>query len=687
MFFNIIKRNSRKARRENGIYFFSLVISIIAFYVLLSLGEQDVINYLKTIESDAVKKLLILIIPVLYIVSLFFVFFLVYFANRYQLYRRSHEFGIYLMMGMKRSRLFGMIMGETLWSGFIALIIGIPISLFLTEMISLATSKLVGMGIIGHRFRISWTGLILTVIGFIVVQLFAVAILSFKMAKREPIDLLNDKSEKTQKVPSQKKSITYSIIGIVLLCSAYALAICFLKPIKPFIFELVLVIGISGTFILFRGLGGLIGGWIKQKGKSSTGLFIFTGRQLQENVLNQWKSLAVSSLLILMAMVCFAYGISTSLNTGSIETKTCDFTFIGNEKEIIAALESEELKPYIRKYYPMKQGNFRISDSESFEEGTSKDSFSWFGLEASISNQKESSEKENLVRDLSHIGKPRFISLTSYNTLLRFADKDPIVLEKNEMAMYSDPELPYYHDILKEALESNLKVRIDGQEYVLESNLYTDNIVADRALTLWCALIVPEDIFDAYTWAPEGSYMWNMVLDQDFVDDKGLMQAMAEVEELLSTTGLEYESYLSSMGRRLFYAVAGSYTTLYLGIMFLIIANTVLGLKFLVQQRNTRHRYYTVFALGGSIKSLCKSARVQIWWYFGLAISLALISSIFGIMSILGTFGIGGQITQSSTMIWIVGIILVLITAFEFFYIWIIQKKSDEEIKKLKKIG
>ena len=99
------------------------------------------------------------------------------------------------------------------------------------------------------------------------------------------------------------------------------------------------------------------------------------------------------------------------------------------------------------------------------------------------------------------------------------------------------------------------------------------------------------------------------------------MQAMYEVEQLMNTFGVDYESYLSSMGRQLFYTVAGSYTTFYLGIMFLIIANTVLGINFLMQQRSTRHRYRTVAMLGASIESLCASARKQIWLYFGLVIS------------------------------------------------------------------
>jgi putative ABC transport system permease protein len=148
----------------------------------------------------------------------------------------------------------------------------------------------------------------------------------------------------------------------------------------------------------------------------------------------------------------------------------------------------------------------------------------------------------------------------------------------------------------------------------------------------------------------------------------------------MNTYDLEYESYLSSMGRQLFYTVAGSYTTFYLGIMFLIIANTVLGLNFLMQQRSTRHRYYTVAMLGANIESLCSSARKQIRLYFGLVISVALVSSIFGIWSLVTAFP---SMTLSLENSIVVAIILLAFIVFELGYIWIIQRKSDEEIKRL----
>ena len=111
MFSNLILRNSHRSRKENGLFFSSLVISIVAFYMILSISTQDVMLFLQKMESDAVDKLLLLI-PAFYGMTLGILFFLIYFACKYQFERRRHEFGVYLMLGMRRSKLFGMLLAE-----------------------------------------------------------------------------------------------------------------------------------------------------------------------------------------------------------------------------------------------------------------------------------------------------------------------------------------------------------------------------------------------------------------------------------------------------------------------------------------------------------------------------------------------------------------------------------------------
>ena len=63
MFFDLVRRNSRRSRKENGLFFLSLLISIIAFYIILSLSQQDVMRFLKQMESDAVNRLLTILLP------------------------------------------------------------------------------------------------------------------------------------------------------------------------------------------------------------------------------------------------------------------------------------------------------------------------------------------------------------------------------------------------------------------------------------------------------------------------------------------------------------------------------------------------------------------------------------------------------------------------------------------------
>lgn len=683
MFFNLVKRNSHQLRKENGVYFASLIVAIVAFYAILSLGEQDVMRYLKTIESHAVERLLLLI-PVLYMVSLVFVFFLVYFANRYQLQQRSHELGLYLLMGMKQQKLSLMLISETMWNSIIALVIGLPISWFLTELINLATARLVGLGIIGHVLRISWSGMALTIIGFFVVQLLAMLLLSAKLSSKEPLELLHEDKAKAQQLTTPKHGIIsilsgFSLLlGMTALCIAYGMSILYLRELHYLTFALILFVGISGTFLLFHGLGNIIGVYVKRKSTSSTGLAMFTARQLQENVLYQWSSLAISSLLMLVAIICFTFGTSIALNNTPAENRTVDYTFSGTQQEMEALVTSDAIAPYVDHYYEMALHNFYIPE----ETTTLNYQFSWDGLIQAVEQQPASEIKEILVNNLSMAGTPYFISLASYNTMLETAGKKPLQLASNEVALYTSDARTFPYNLLKQALKKQPTLEIAEQHYTLSETLYSVPIVADRAIQLSYALIVPTDLFDRYFSADENNF-WNMTLKEAFIEEKGLMQAMFEVDQQLDSLGVDYESYLTNMGRQLFYTVAGSYTTFYLGVLFLIVANTVLGLNFLMQQQRTRQRYETLAMLGSDVEQICASARQQIWLYFMLAISVAFISSIVGIWSLVTlmpttVINLQSGITMSLVMLLVIGI--------EISYIRIIQRKSNTEIRKLNEI-
>src|SRR5699024_8465719 len=143
-----------------------------------------------------------------------------------QLDGRRKELGMYLMLGMKRSRMFSMLMGETVFNSIVSLVIGLPVSLILTECVSLATAQGAGIGILGHKLSFSWTAVLWTAAGFFAVQLIAMFLLSIRFVRQEPASLLGPDVSRTQKVPKTNiTGIITAIAGIIMLAAAYTLAI------------------------------------------------------------------------------------------------------------------------------------------------------------------------------------------------------------------------------------------------------------------------------------------------------------------------------------------------------------------------------------------------------------------------------------------------------------------------------
>lgn len=690
MFFKQIRRNAKRNRKANGLFFGSLIIAIVAFYTLLSLGEQDVMRFLKTMESDAVRKLMLLI-PVVYVVSLFFVFFLVYFAYRYQLDNRKKEFGLYLMLGMKRSKLFALLMGETIWNSFASLLLGLPIALFLTEGISFATAKLVGLGIIEHRLSFSLSAIFWTIAGFMMVQIVAMVFLSIRLSHKEPIELLQSDSAAKQQPLSMKKGWFCFVCGIVFLIMAYVIGVTQLRSFALVAVVSILVLGFSGTFLLYRGMGVFIGYQIQRNSPDRAGLFTFTGRQIQENVLYQHRELAIASLLLLIAMACISFGIGVSLGRGAESSRTADFSIQGSEQDIREILDSESSRQLISAYYPMLLGHmntdFYDETGELQERAQDSHEISWDGLKSAIMEQSETESREYLLQELTYAKNyPHLISESSYNALLQSVGKQLIDLGDTKVAFYSmSSGAPERANILDAAMKSGAYVEVDGQRFDLLSEVYTNNVVSDRKITLLSALIVPDTYYREWVDSDDlEPFCWNVRLSQEVVDEKGLMQSIQLMEGNLAGSGLEYESFLSGLGRNLFYAVSASYLTIYLGILFIVIANTVIGLKYLMQQRANERRYLTLLMLGASVEDLCKSANKQIRWFFSLVLAVAVCSSVFAIWSMFMSFLKLPAGTSFASVALFSGVAFVLVVVIEFSYIRTVEKISSREIRALR---
>ncbi len=676
MFFNLVKTNSRRNRKENGLFFSSLIITIIAFYTILSLQNQDVIVFLKKMESDAIDKLFLLI-PVIYVFSLFILFFLVYFAGKYQLDRRSHELGMYLILGMRRNKLLLMLLVEEIWNSIFSLLIGIPIAVFITEIISLVIAKIVGLGIIGHHFSFSLKATIGTIIGYFIIRLVVLIILCSKFSKKQVNELLSEDQEKKHKKTDRVASLTQLIFGIILLIVAYTSGIIGIAWINSIIMCITIVIGLCGVFLLFHGIG-ILFQTILNKNKNKNGLMIFTFRQVQESVFHKSNTLAISSILIIMAMCLFSYGIAVGCMFNSAQSHVLDYTF-GENEDVQSEFQEKDLNKYIDTLFEMKLAHYP-SDEDS--------SFSASGLINAVGGYKNIDGKDILLNNLQYFNYPYLIELSSYNQILKLYGKEEIVLEDNQVALYNNPDFSNKNSakILNDVLGETAYVEINNEKYELISGLYQDNIVTDRRISISYGLIISDELYASLTLENARFSYWNAALKKDYVEEKGLMQAIMDVNAILNTTDLEYESYLQNIGRSLFYTVAASYTTIYLAIIFLVISNTVLGVQFLMEQQKAKKRYQTLIKLGANYKSLCKTARQQINWYYSLPIIVATISAIFGTRTLFTGIATLSMRSAVSHLMIISCAMILFLYVIEFCYMVAVKKISDKNIKDIMKI-
>ena len=221
MFFNLAWRNSKRNRSENLIYFLTMVTAIATFYIVLSLGSQDVMRFLEEIESDAVNRLLTMLMPTVYLFSLLFVFFLVIFANKYQLECRSRELGLYLMFGMTKRHLFYSNHGRGANHITAGSFGRTDLRRLFIRGNQLATARLVGRGIIAHQSSFSVSAVLLTTLGFLMIQVVALFILCGKLFNKEIHQLLYGEMAKKQQVGKMSGNLFSLILGAVVLTLAY----------------------------------------------------------------------------------------------------------------------------------------------------------------------------------------------------------------------------------------------------------------------------------------------------------------------------------------------------------------------------------------------------------------------------------------------------------------------------------
>ena len=444
-----------------------------------------------------------------------------------------------------------------------------------------------------------------------------------------------------------------------------------------------ILIGFVGMLLLFYGMRFFIDRLAKHS-QGRAALRVFNFRQVQENVIRKSSTLSISSILILAALCCFGAGIVIAFSYGNEKGNIhiMDYTFENYEEDQKQGVENVKklltdngLEQDFSDLFEVRVGHLIPGANDDY------DVFDLSSVMSRVEQLPDSEDKDILLNNLEYVSYPYLISLSGYNHVLELAGKEPLALSDDEAAVFKS--LEFTSDSMNQNINDILADRpevayLDHKMY-LTGKIQNTPLITDRAITLSFALIVPDEVFDKYTW--DSTIYLNGVLDQSKVKGDNLLQSVMQMNDKLAqidfaAKNIEYESYLKNMGRRMFYIVAASYITIYLAIIFLIIANTVIGVQFLMGQQKSGRRYKTLIRLGATYELLCRSARKQINWYFGMPVVVAGISSIFGVRAVLTL--VSGMISNSirDAMLLAAAMILLLCVV-ECIYMAFVKRSSN----------
>lgn len=637
MLFKLSIKNITKSIKDYAIYFFTLVLGVAIFYVFNAIDSQTVMLNVSSSTSEIIRLMTTILGGVSVFVS-FILGFLIIYASRFLIKRRSKEFGIYLTLGMSKRKISLILFFETLIIGVISLGVGLALGIVLSQLMSILVANMFEVDLTKFQFTFSSSAALKALLYFSIMYLIVMIFNTIIVNKCKLIDLLhgNKKSEKVKLKNPIICTIVF-IIAVIALSYAYYLVTDGFgtSPLMNAISGILIpiAIGCISTFLIFWSLSGLILKIVMHLKKYYyKGLNSFTIRQISSKINTTVFSMTIICLMLFFTICIFssALSIKNSLSGNLKDLAPVDIQF--SKLQQLSDEEEESFsKDIIEDYNTTAKDTLQRLDIYKYlkdvvdintyrvEEITLKDSFG---------DQIEQIGKDYPL--LAYQDKETLIKLSDYNRLAKLYNKKELTLKDNEYVIIANYKM--MADIRNISLKNNTKLTINGKDYYPKYQECQDGIIElSGSATNTGVIILPDN-------ALEDIHPYKNILAANYQADT--KEEKENVEDIVSTiinnhfnkdTLLTYNTkidiYASSIGLGAMVTFVG----LYLGIIFLISSAAILALKELSESTDNKERFNMLRKIGTDEKMINKALFNQIAVFFLFPLLLAIIHSIFGI--------------------------------------------------------
>lgn len=682
MLFKLSIKNIQKSIKDYAIYFLTLVLGVAIFYVFNSIESQTVMMKVSSNTLEIINLMNQLLSSVSVFIS-FILGFLIIYASRFLIKRRNKEFGIYLTLGMSKRKISLILFFETLIIGILSLGVGLLIGFFLSELMSLLVANLFEADMTNFRFIFSSSAALKCLIYFGIMYLIVMIFNTISVSKCKLIDLINS-SKKTEKI--KLKNPILCVIIFIIACVMLIYSYYFVTSDSKLSGDVTslyipIVLGALSTFLIFWSLSGLILKIVmNMKCLYYKGLNSFTLRQVSSKINTTVFSSTIICLMLFIT-ICFlssCLSIKNSLTGNIDELSKVDVEIIKDRNVTDDFIKDYELNDEI--IADTKIDILETLKNNNIDKNNFKDMLIVYYYKTNLTLQDTLGDAYEEVKEkfpfMNFFVKENIMSISDYNKVAKLYGNKTYTLKENEYIVIADYNSMI--DIRNKALNKNSKVTVNDNVLTPKYSECKYGFVDVGAQHLNSGIIVvPDNVVNENM--PKKEILLANYNANTKVEKQKINSLINNLENTYNKTNLvSYNTKIDMLESSIGLGALVTFIGLYLGIIFLISSAAILALKELSESTDNKERYKMIRKLGADEKMINKALFNQIFIFFMIPLSLAIVHSIFGIKfakKILGTMGISG-LTSSITMTFI---FLVLIYGGYFLLTYFASKNIIRE--------
>ncbi|MEC2708027.1 ABC transporter permease [Bacillus thuringiensis] len=600
--FDIVQRNIWRNFKEYILYFVSLTMSMVIYFIFASLRYSAQIK--EVMINNVVVNSILQSSKVILI--LFIAIFIIYSTNFF-MRKRKKEVGLYSLLGITKKQISTMLFWETIIMGSIALVIGVLMGSLGSKLALELLTNLMKLNVAIY-FEFSIKALIDTSVLFLAILLYTAWKSSCVIYQFSLIEMFQA-DHKGESIPKGSKILAY--MSIILLGIGYVLAFYFHEVVKfvkrpmedpVYVPVIILIAIVLGTYFLFSSYTVIV--LKKMRSKKNilyNGMNILNISQLLYRVKGNAKLLAIIALLSAVALTAISTVVSGYFG-GQLEAKSeAPYSFSYKKQE-------DAIEKHIQTVFEEnKKKNSIIRDFE-VEMVTVK------------GGPFEEKGNTNLPNPPSKI--PYDFQLMSQSMLNRNAKNmgvKKVNLNPGEVFIYNLHEDKNF----EKGNRLQLPLKVEPETSVIQD-------VKIRKLTNLgdLVVIVPDQLYETIKQTHQPYVVRNIDVRQQ-KDSEKLTEELLKIlpKDNDMKIGSFYKAYVDIMdmtGLMLFVGI-------FLGAVFVLETGSIIYYKQL-SEAYANHRYYkTLRKIGVTKKEVRKSISKQVRFSFILPVIIGLSHSLFAV--------------------------------------------------------